>query len=297
MRFHSQGPSLVVDTPAKLNLYLAVRGKRPDGYHELETVMVSVGLFDTLRFVLFPDPAIRLRTETTLVGSEMDLPPGDDNLIVRAAKLLACETGCRQGALIELRKRIPLASGLGGGSSDAAATLVALNRLWRTSLNSAELHNLAARLGSDVNFFLDSCPLALCHGRGEQIAPKSLRVPLHFVLVRPATGLATRDVFRTWRDDGIRNTPDNLLAFLVDGRVSSAGLALYNALQTPAARLNTDVGRALHTLSTWFRGACSMTGSGSVCFGLCGSRRHARSVGARIRAAAIGRVWVVGTAV
>ena len=297
MRFRSQGPSLVVDTPAKLNLFLAVRGKRPDGYHELESVMVSIGLFDTLRVALSPDPAIRLRVESTLADSDTDLPPGDDNLIVRAAKLLASATGCRQGALIELRKRIPLASGLGGGSSDAAATLVALNRLWRIGLSRAELHSLAAELGSDVNFFLDSHGLALCLGRGEQILPRPLRASLHFVLVRPASGLSTRDVFRAWHDDGQRFTPDDLLTRLAHGRVLAAGPVLYNALQTAAARLNADVGRVLHTLSRWFPDAHGMTGSGSVCFGVCGSRRHAQSLGARIRATAAGRVWVVASAV
>jgi len=297
MRFRSQGPSLVVDTPAKLNLFLDVRGKRPDGFHELETVMVSIGLFDTLRFTLSPDPGLALRVDSTLTGISAPLPPADDNLVVRAARLLAAETGCRRGARIHLRKRIPLASGLGGGSSDAAAALVGLNRLWRTGLTSAELHRLAAQLGSDVNFFLDSHPLALCRGRGEQIEPVSLRSPLYFVLVRPPSGLATRDVFRAWQDAGRRPVADALLHHLALGRIGSAGRALYNALQTPAARLNADVGRVLNTLSRWFPDAHGMTGSGTVCFGLCGSRRHARSLGARIKAAVSGHVWIVATAV
>jgi 4-diphosphocytidyl-2-C-methyl-D-erythritol kinase len=297
MRFRSQGPSLVVDTPAKLNLFLAVRGKRPDGYHELETVMVSIGLFDTLRFTPTPDRTIQLRIESTLIGRGMPLPTGDDNLVLRAARLLASATECRQGASIEVRKRIPLASGLGGGSSDAAATLVALNRLWRTGLPPAQLHALAARLGSDVNFFLESHPLAFCRGRGEQITPRHLGAPLHFVLVRPPSGLSTRDVFGAWRDDGQRHGPEILLERLALGRLRSAGRALYNALQAPAVRLNADVGCVLHTLSRWFPDAHGMTGSGSVCFGLCRTRRHARSLAARINADANGRAWVVASAI
>ncbi|MBL8849895.1 MAG: 4-(cytidine 5'-diphospho)-2-C-methyl-D-erythritol kinase, partial [Planctomycetaceae bacterium] len=158
MRFRRQGPSLVVDAPAKLNLFLEVCGKRPDGYHELETLMVSIGLCDTLRFTPLPHPDIVLRTRFAHDHDASGFPGGDSNLIVKAARLLAASTGCNAGVEIDLVKRIPSASGMGGGSSDAAATLVALNRLWNTGLNADRLDELAAQLGSDLNFFMRSPP-------------------------------------------------------------------------------------------------------------------------------------------
>src|SRR5690606_27530600 len=151
MRLCCQGPSLVVNTPAKLNLFLEVLGRRPDGYHELETVMVSIGLYDTLLFTEDDSHQTRLRCRLTtphsLSPQQQDSLAGEDNLVLRAARLLREQTGCERGVRIELIKRIPLQAGLGGGSSDAAATLVGLNRFWDLGLTSGQLHGLAARLG------------------------------------------------------------------------------------------------------------------------------------------------------
>src|SRR5216683_1594333 len=119
------GNGLRVRTPAKVNLFLEVLGKRPDGYHDIATLMVAVSLYDTLEFTPEPSGDLVLRCE------HPDLSTGPDNLICRAARLLRERTGCTQGAVIRLEKRIPLAAGLAGGSSDAAATLAGLNRLWR----------------------------------------------------------------------------------------------------------------------------------------------------------------------
>lgn len=296
MRFRRQGPSLVVDTPAKLNLFLEVRGKRPDGYHELETVMVSIGLFDTLRFAPRTDAALALRCASAVPGGPV-LPADETNLVLRAARLLADATACTRGVSITLLKRIPLASGLGGGSSDAAATLAALNQLWETGLSSADLHALAARLGSDVNFFLDSHPLALCRGRGEIIEPRPLGTRLHFVLARPRSGLSTAAVFGGWQDEGLRASPERLLQHLAQGRVGAVGHELHNSLEAPAVRLNGDVRRLLAKLARVAPRANRMTGSGAVCYGLCASRRQARSLGARLRGADAGLVWIVTSAV
>src|SRR5690606_28585212 len=146
MRFRRQGPSLIVDAPAKLNLFLEIGGKRPDGYHELETLMVAIGLCDTLRFTPIPQPNVVLRARFAHPADQQGFPTGDDNLVVRAARLLAASTGYSGGVEIDLLKRIPPASGMGGGSSDAAATLVGLNRLWQTGLDFDELDHLAAQL-------------------------------------------------------------------------------------------------------------------------------------------------------
>src|SRR5947209_6051624 len=164
---------VVVWAPAKVNLYLEVLAKRPDGYHELETLLVAVSLFDTLVFRDLPSPELRLRCNVR------SLSTGPDNLIVRAARLLQQHARCARGADVRLVKRIPLAAGLAGGSTDAAATLAGLNRLWRLGLTQAELALLGAELGSDVAFFF-ATPAAWCTGRGEQVDPVTLGRPLRF---------------------------------------------------------------------------------------------------------------------
>src|SRR6266852_2692378 len=121
-----QGDGLWIRTPAKVNLFLEVLGKRPDGYHDIDTLMVAISLFDTLRFAPDPDPG----GDVVLRCDHSQLSAGPENLVLRAARLLRERTGCARGAIIELVKRIPLAAGLAGGSSDAAATLTGLNQLW-----------------------------------------------------------------------------------------------------------------------------------------------------------------------
>lgn len=152
-------PVLTIETPAKVNLTLEVLGRRPDGYHEIASVMQAVSIFDRLTF----SAAEELRLETDASGLDTR-----DNLVYCAADLLKGKTGVSRGARISLRKGIPVAAGLGGGSSDAAATLLGLNRLWGLNLTKEELEELAAGLGSDVPFFL-SGGTALAEGRGEQI--------------------------------------------------------------------------------------------------------------------------------
>lgn len=309
MRFRQFESTLIVDAPAKLNLSLEILGRRPDGFHELETVMVSVGLFDTLRFDPAPEDLLELRCDQSAAGAgprdarSRDLPllsTGGDNLIVRAAKLLKDETGSRQGVRIHLTKRIPMQAGMGGGSSDAAAALAGLNRFWKLGLDFPALHRLAARLGSDVNFFLDSPPAALCRGRGELIEPRPLRRPLDFVIVKPPAGLSTAEVFREWRQDESRTrtpaTAEELLQALQGTNPLEAGRMLWNALEPPARRLSSEVARALQVLASSGGPAILMTGSGTACFALCRNRSHAIAVAGRVRQRNVGQVVAVRTA-
>lgn len=296
MRFRRQGPSLVVEAPAKLNLFLEICGKRPDGYHDLETLMVSVGLCDTLRLTPRPDAEIVLRVRCTNDADRADVPEDESNLVLRAARLLSAETGGKLGADITVVKRIPPASGLGGGSSDAAATLVGLNRLWNTRLDFDALDRLAAQLGSDLNFFIRSPRLALCRGRGELVEPRPLPRMLHFVICRPPSGLSTASVFREWRHDVADTRPaDRLLRRLEHGSPATARGELYNALSAPAARLNQDIAAGLAALADCGGAASMLTGSGSACFCLCDNARQARQIGARLASRAAGRVWIVNT--
>jgi|688.fasta_scaffold251105_2 4-diphosphocytidyl-2-C-methyl-D-erythritol kinase len=158
-------PDLRVTAPAKINLHLEVLGLRPDGFHELAMVMQTLDLADTLVMAPTADGAISLRTDAE------GLPTGTDNLIVRAAEQLRQRVGLPElGAAIRLEKRIPIGAGLAGGSSDAAAALVGLNELWGCGLETADLHAIAASLGSDVPYCLEGGS-RLCFGRGEILEP------------------------------------------------------------------------------------------------------------------------------
>jgi 4-diphosphocytidyl-2-C-methyl-D-erythritol kinase len=299
MRLDRQGSSLVVRTPAKLNLFLDVLGKRPDGYHELETLMVSIGLFDTLRFEANDSGGLELSLDPASPGIPREmlplLPLDGRNLILKAAQLLRDVTGCQQGVKIRLAKVIPLQAGLGGGSSDAAAALVGLNAFWKLGLTSQELHPLAARLGSDVNFFLDSAPLAICRGRGEQIEPIELGRPLHFVLVKPPGGLSTGAVFSQLKIDRPRGC-DSICRAIGAGQIGAIGTALHNSLEVPSRELSEEVASTLAALRRVSSVGQLMTGSGSSCFALCAHRGQTAQAARQLRSFSRGQVYVVQTA-
>jgi 4-diphosphocytidyl-2-C-methyl-D-erythritol kinase len=273
--------------PAKLNLFLEVLGKRPDGYHELETLMVTVNLCDTLAFR--DDPSGRL----TLVCSDPRLPTGPENLVVRAAELLrGTVSGPPPGAAIELTKEVPAEAGLGGGSSDAATTLLALDRLWNLQTPPSRLEALAGELGSDVPFFLHP-PAAVCRGRGERVEPISLPRDLHFVLVCPPIGSSTAAVYRHVVVPDQPRSVRPVLDALDDP--SALGPALFNRLE-PIARERAPgleaVRNALHELHTGpgLLAGHLMSGSGSAFFGLARDAEAARTAVAHLAAKGLGQV-------
>lgn len=243
--------------PAKLNLFLHVVGKRADGYHLLQSVFVLVDWADTLHVELRADG--QLARHDVLGG---DLPA--DDLCLRAARLLQAETGCSLGADIHLEKRLPAGAGMGGGSSDAATTLLALNRLWDLKLPLDRLLALGLKLGADVPFFLGGGP-AFVEGIGEILHPITLPTQ-RFAVVKGPAGLATKDIFSS-----------NLLArseklAIVAGFPASAGTAEqiangfgHNDLQPAAEALSSDVRDALALLTKQF-GNARMTGSGAAVF-------------------------------
>lgn len=297
---------LVVHTPAKLNLFLEILGKRDDGFHELETLMMTVSLYDTLVFSTTEETSeeVSLRcfdagfsgSRHRNAGSALrqnategatgitEVPDGRDNLAVRAAELLRSKTGCRHGIHIDLYKRIPVAAGLAGGSSDAAAVLFALNRIWQLGLSRNELQSSASEIGSDVSFFLNPQSAAICRGRGEIIEPLSFPNRLHFVIVKPPSGLSTADVFRHCRAQGSPCGVGSLVDSLRRGDLQTAGQRLLNSLQAPAEELNPDVGRLKANFDRQNLLGHLMSGSGTAYFGVCRHRREARTVAARLRA-------------
>lgn len=246
--------------PAKLNLFLHVVGKRPDGYHLLQSVFVLVDWADMLHIERRSDG--QLARHDVLGG---DLPA--DDLCLRAARLLQAETGCPLGADIHLEKRLPAGAGMGGGSSDAATTLLALNRLWDLRLPLQRLMALGLKLGADVPFFLGGGP-AFVEGIGEILHPLMLPEQRFAVLKGPA-GLATKDIFSS----PLLARSENLA--IVAGFPALAGTAENlnelasgfgrNDLQPAAEAISSEVRDALAQLSEVF-GNARMTGSGAAVF-------------------------------
>ncbi|MCA8982677.1 MAG: 4-(cytidine 5'-diphospho)-2-C-methyl-D-erythritol kinase [Planctomycetaceae bacterium] len=278
-------PELVLHAPAKLNLFLKILGKRADGYHEIDTVMQSLNLYDTLHLRPRTDDQICLRVVQTLRlrGSMPDrIPTGEENLVVKAARLLQQVCGFRQGAEITLHKRIPSQAGLGGGSADAGMTMRGLNQLWKLGLNSTELARLGAQLGSDIPFFAAGCGLARCQGRGEALSP-SLGRPLHFVVVKPATGLSTAAVYANSTASPFFQSGKDVLTALQRPALFELESLLRNGLQESARQLNPRVDRLLELMQKQPFVCSMLSGSGSACFGICRSRGQALHLARRLR--------------
>ena len=180
----------VIAAPAKVNLFLELLGKRPDGYHELQTLLAPIGLFDTLEIQPRDDG------ELVLSCNDPSLTTGPGNLVWKAADALRKALDSTAGASIHLTKRIPHEAGLGGGSSDAASALLALNAVWNLNKSLEDLTPIAAMIGSDVAAFLHDGP-TWCTGRGEFAEAVASPVPLDLVIVKPPFGLSTAEVYRS----------------------------------------------------------------------------------------------------
>ncbi|KAB2899842.1 MAG: 4-(cytidine 5'-diphospho)-2-C-methyl-D-erythritol kinase [Burkholderiaceae bacterium] len=244
-----------VPAPAKLNLFLHITGRRADGYHLLQSVFMLVDWCDTLHFERRADGLVSRED----LGGGPPLPP--DDLIVRAARALQSATGCREGAHIGVAKRIPAQAGMGGGSSDAATTLLALNRLWGLGLGRAQLQAIGLTLGADVPFFLCGRS-AWVEGIGDIIRPleKSHRLPpARFLVVKPSAGLDTKSIFLS---PALKRDSDS-------ATISGFAAAHYdfgqNDLQPVAEALCPEVTQAIHWLASHGLKA-RMTGSGSAVF-------------------------------
>jgi 4-diphosphocytidyl-2-C-methyl-D-erythritol kinase len=269
----------VVWTPAKVNLFLEVTGKRADGYHDLESLMLAVDLFDTLE--VRDDPSGKL----TLLCDIPGVPTGPGNLAYDAADRLRAKFAPGRGATIRLTKRIPHQAGLGGGSSDAAAALLACDAVWRLDRSPAELGELAAGLGSDINFFLNPTA-AWCTGRGEVIEPEPVGGGLHLVLVKPPVGLRTADVYRRLTLPSTPVSGDAIRAAVRAGDPEAVARSLFNRLEGPAFALSPEVEAVRRRLAVCRPLGVLMSGSGSTVFAVCRDRADAVRVAGRFRDAA-----------
>lgn len=275
----------IAQAPAKVNLFLRVIARRPDGFHELETVMAKISLADELRFQSAADDQIRLTVRLAYPRSlgAMEIPASADNLVYRAAELLRQETGTRRGVEIALLKHVPAAAGLGGGSSDAAITLMALNQIWNLGLSTDDLCRLAAQLGSDVPFFIADDACALCTGRGEKMEPIAIRQCLHLVLAKPQSGLSTAAVYKGCTPEPAGPDARAWVQSWQDGTTMHAAQSLHNSLQAPAEILNADVSGIRDRFSQLPVCGHQLTGSGSAYFGICRDARQARRLAMTLR--------------
>jgi 4-diphosphocytidyl-2-C-methyl-D-erythritol kinase len=256
---------------AKLNLTLRVGARQPDGFHPLQTVFQSLALHDTLELTLRPGPF-------ALTCTDRAVPVDERNLVTRAARMLWSALGRAgepRGVAIHLAKHIPMQAGLGGGSSDAASALLGLARAWQPRGSRVDLAALAARLGSDVPYFLLG-GTALGLSRGEDLYPLDDLRPFSVVLALPAFGVATADAYR-WFDEDF---PHQLASTRGEARAIPAWpgrpLALGNDLEGPVVRRHPEISLARRALESAGALAAGMTGSGSAVFGLFAAEPAAR---------------------
>ena len=255
-------PTIAITAAAKVNLYLHVTGRRDDGYHELDSLIAFAAVHDTL--LLTPSPRIELVVGGPFAGA---LEPGDDNLVLTAARRLAEQCGTKAGARIELIKRLPVAAGIGGGSADAAAALHGLRRLWDIDLAAGDWQGLALGLGADVPICFHG-RAAFVGGIGERIDPAPPLPAVAMVLVNPGVAVSTPAVF------GRRAGPFTPAARFPAPAATAADLAGLlsargNDLFAPARNLAPVIGEAVDRLDR--ASGCllaRMSGSGATCFGL-----------------------------
>ena len=265
--------------PAKINLSLKILGRRSDAFHEIETVITPISLYDEIK--------VEKRSGKTGIVFRCDVPSvpqGDDNLVVRAAKAFVAKAKIDAAISIELQKKIPHAAGLGGGSSDAASTLLALNQLFETNLPGEALSKIAETIGSDIPFFIFQSA-ALCKGRGELVTPLKLRQRLSLLLLKPGFAVSTSWAYHHWQAS--REIP----------RVSYAtqefgGQTFVNDLERPAFEKFVFLAQ----LKMWLLkqpevGAALMSGSGSAMFAVLREHAEADHIAERAKAELDPELW------
>ena len=261
---------LTLHAQAKINWSLSICGEREDGYHDLDMLMQSIALSDELSFE-------NARWITLSVDGQR-LPCGDRNLVVRAANALNEALGLHRGARITLKKHIPARAGLGGGSADCAATLLALNRLWDLNLPLRTLMQIGLKLGADVPFCLQR-GLARAQGVGEILTPCAGAPDYPLVMVTPGGGLSTPQVFKAWSVGGYPMTPVDtsaLAAALLTGDLAAAQRLAHNDLEAPAISMMPEIGELIERFRALGADYVRMTGSGSTVFAAFADEEAAR---------------------
>ncbi len=273
---------MLFSAPAKINLSLRVLRRRADGFHEIETLMAPIGIRDTLDIERQNGGGIEFEC------SDRTLPIDGTNLVVRAAEAFAARAGIEPHIRIFLQKETPHGAGLGGGSSDAAATLLALDEIFETQLPLAELTRIAAEIGSDIPFFL-ARTAAWCRGRGEIVEPRALPVSLPLLLVKPPFGVPTPWAYQRWRDS--LEIPGVPYASQTAGDIT-----LVNDLERPVFEKFIQ----LAEMKRWLleqpeTAAAVMSGSGSTMFAVLGEKSHGPALAEKARAQFGEHTWLALT--
>ena len=279
-----------VIAPAKINFYLELLARREDGFHELETVMSGVSIYDHLLFERTGDTANRIAIKpATLCGNPVPIsgmPTDESNLVYKALDLVRQTMEVRKtpvdgGINVSIHKRIPTQAGLGGASSDAAAALLAANELWKLGLSLKDLQHLGGELGSDVPFFLTG-GLALCTGRGEQVKNLNYPVRVPLVIAKPPEGISTAEIYSRCRVADQPIQTKDILAGFETGNLRSIGRQLFNRLEQIATGISNWIDRLKWE---FHRTEClghQLTGSGSCYFGIFPTARSARLAANRL---------------
>ena len=269
--------TMQVLAPAKINLSLKILGRRDDGFHEIETLIAPISLADKIDIE-------RQSRRVDFTCDDPTVPSGDENLVVRTAKVFFERTKISDGVTIKLQKQIPHGAGLGGGSSDAAATLPALSQLFETKLSREELAKLGSTIGSDVSFFLFES-VAVCKGRGEIVNPTTVKKKLSILLLKPAFSVSSAWAYSRWQDSreipGILYQPQNF-----DGQ------SFLNDLERPVFEKFVFLAH----LKTWLLkqaevGAALMSGSGSTVFAVMRDHADIDLVAKRARGKLDREIW------
>lgn len=261
---------------AKINLTLDVIGKRPDGYHEVAMVMQTIDLYDRITLTAVDG-------DIEVSANNPEIPLGPANLVYKAAELLR-PGGFSGGVHIHIEKNIPMAAGLAGGSTDAAAVLQGLNRLWRLNRSIEDLLELGSRIGSDVPF----CILggtALAAGRGEKLTPLKAAPAMWLVLAKPPVGVSTKEVYGRFEPELVDRRPDNeaMIGALVAGDTHAVTENLVNVLESVTLRLYPEVAALKESMIRAGAQAALMSGSGPTVFGLVPDRIIAEQVAERLK--------------
>ncbi|MDO4530394.1 MAG: 4-(cytidine 5'-diphospho)-2-C-methyl-D-erythritol kinase [Bacillota bacterium] len=264
---------------AKINLTLDVTGKREDGYHLLETIMQTVALYDGIYMKKLEKPEIRLKTNLPW------LPVDERNLAYRAAQLMRETFGIKGGVFIEIDKRIPVAAGLAGGSTDCAAVLVGMNRLYELGLSEEELEALAGRMGSDIPYCVRRGTV-LCEGVGEKMTNVADPCPrCYVVLAKLPVSVSTVSVYKGLKWDQVEEHPDTqaMLSAMAEGDVKKMGSLLCNVLETVTIEMHPKIAKIKKRLMELGAAGALMSGSGPTVFGLFSDREQARQAAAQVK--------------